>query len=180
MGTWNTFEVFLLPRCTMLWLLSMKTSWEMELTFQMNYESHQSSFGCSVHVCVLSCFSPVWIFATPWTVGFQAPLFFQARILEWVAMPSSRGSSWPRDRTHVSYASCIGRKVLYHQHHPGSLCCLCCSPFLMCLEFLSPGLFHISALQLAWHLFSLLSVLFEKYFCSESTILGFGKHESLF
>ena len=27
----------------------------------------------------------------------------QARILEWVAMPFSRGSSWPRDRTHVSY-----------------------------------------------------------------------------
>ena len=26
----------------------------------------------------------------------------QARILEWVAMPSSRGSSWPRDRTCVS------------------------------------------------------------------------------
>ena len=27
----------------------------------------------------------------------------QARILEWVAMPSSRGSSWPRDQTHISY-----------------------------------------------------------------------------
>ena len=26
----------------------------------------------------------------------------QARILEWVAMPSSRGSSWPRDQTCVS------------------------------------------------------------------------------
>ena len=26
----------------------------------------------------------------------------QARILEWVASPFSRGSSWPRDRTHVS------------------------------------------------------------------------------
>ena len=26
----------------------------------------------------------------------------QARILEWVAMPSSRGSSWPRNQTHVS------------------------------------------------------------------------------
>ena len=26
----------------------------------------------------------------------------QARILEWVVMPSSRGSSWPRDRTGVS------------------------------------------------------------------------------
>ena len=27
----------------------------------------------------------------------------QARILEWVATSSSRGSSWPRDRTPVSY-----------------------------------------------------------------------------
>ena len=27
---------------------------------------------------------------------------FLARILEWVAMPSSRGCSQPRDRTHVS------------------------------------------------------------------------------
>ena len=31
----------------------------------------------------------------------------QTRILEWVAMPSSRGSSQPRDQTHISYASCI-------------------------------------------------------------------------
>ena len=37
----------------------------------------------------------------------------QARILEWVAMPSSRGSSRPRDRTHISYIFCIGRRVLY-------------------------------------------------------------------
>ena len=34
----------------------------------------------------------------------------QARILEWVAMPSSRGSSQPRDQTRVSYISCIGRR----------------------------------------------------------------------
>ena len=38
----------------------------------------------------------------------------QARILEWVAMPSSRGSSLPRDQTCISYASYIGRQVLYH------------------------------------------------------------------
>ena len=38
----------------------------------------------------------------------------QARILEWVAMTSSRGSSQPRDRTLVSYILCIGRQVLYH------------------------------------------------------------------
>ena len=38
----------------------------------------------------------------------------QARILDWVAMPSSRGSSWPRGWTQVSDVSCIGRQVLYH------------------------------------------------------------------
>ena len=36
---------------------------------------------------------------------------FQARILEWVAVSSSRGSSQPRDQTCVS---CIGRQILYH------------------------------------------------------------------
>ena len=35
----------------------------------------------------------------------------QARILEWVAMPSSRGSSWPRDRTRVFHVSCTSRRV---------------------------------------------------------------------
>ena len=36
----------------------------------------------------------------------------QARILEWVAAHSSRGS-WPRDGTRVSCVSCISRCVLY-------------------------------------------------------------------
>ena len=44
----------------------------------------------------------------------------QARILEGVAMSSSKGSVWPRDQTHVSYVSCIGRQVLYHERHLGS------------------------------------------------------------
>ena len=34
----------------------------------------------------------------------------QERILEWVSIPFSRGSSWPRDRTQVSW---IGRWILY-------------------------------------------------------------------
>ena len=38
----------------------------------------------------------------------------QARILEWVAMPSCRGSSQPRDQTHIYYVCCTGRQVLYH------------------------------------------------------------------
>ena len=41
----------------------------------------------------------------------------QARILEWVGISFSRGSSRPRDGTHIS---CIGRWVLHHYHHLGS------------------------------------------------------------
>ena len=32
---------------------------------------------------------------------------FQARILEWVAISSSRGSSQPRDQTHISFVSML-------------------------------------------------------------------------
>ena len=35
--------------------------------------------------------------------GSSVPGIFQARILEWVAMSSSWGSSWPRDWTQVSH-----------------------------------------------------------------------------
>ena len=38
----------------------------------------------------------------------------QARILERVAMTSFKESSQPRDRTCISYVSCIGRWVFYH------------------------------------------------------------------
>ena len=38
----------------------------------------------------------------------------QARKLEWVAISSSRGYSRPRDWTHVSCVSCIGRWIPYH------------------------------------------------------------------
>ena len=34
--------------------------------------------------------------------GSSVHAILQARILEWVAIPFSRGSSWPRDRTQVS------------------------------------------------------------------------------
>ena len=39
---------------------------------------------------------------------------FQARILKWVAISSSRGSSQSRDGTCVSCTFCIGRWILYH------------------------------------------------------------------
>ena len=41
------------------------------------------------------------------------------KILEWVAIPFSRGSSQARDPTHVS---CIGRQILYHLATREALC----------------------------------------------------------
>ena len=58
-------------------------------------------------VCMhASCFSHIQLFVILWTVACQeAPLFMgilQTRMLQWVAMLSSRGSSQLRDWTHIS------------------------------------------------------------------------------
>ena len=48
----------------------------------------------------------VKLLTTLWTIAHQAPLsigILQARMLEWVVMPSSRGSSQHRDRTQISH-----------------------------------------------------------------------------
>ena len=72
-----------------------------------------------VHACMLSHFSHVWL-CNP--VGSSPPGssvhgILQARILKWVTMPFSSGSFWPRDQTHVSCVSCIGRWIFYHWCH---------------------------------------------------------------
>ena len=66
-------------------------------------------------VSMLSHFSHVWLFATLCITAHQAPLPVGfSRQEYWVAMPSSRGSSRPKDQTQVSYVSCIDEEVLYH------------------------------------------------------------------
>ena len=73
-----------------------------------------------MHICMharMLSHSVVSDSAFPWSVTCQAPLsmgILQARILEWVAIFSSRGSSQPRDRTHISHTSRTGRRILYH------------------------------------------------------------------
>ena len=65
--------------------------------FYYKWKSHKA-----MCYAVLCCH--VWLFVTLWAVAFQAPLsmeILQERILEWVAMPSSRGSSQPRGQTQV-------------------------------------------------------------------------------
>ena len=66
---------------------------------------------------MLSCSVVSDFFVTASTVAHQAPLsieFFQARILEWVAISCSRGSSCPRGLTGVSGVSSVDRWILYH------------------------------------------------------------------
>ena len=70
-----------------------------------------------LHACMLSCFSPCPGLCEPMDCSppvSSAHEILQARILvEWVAKPSSKGPSWPRDLIHVSYTSYIGKWVLY-------------------------------------------------------------------
>ena len=75
-----------------------------------------------MRICLLSCVSRVQIFVTmdcspPGSSVHRIP---QARILECVAMPSSRGSSQPRDQTCISWGSCITGRF-YTVEPPGKL-----------------------------------------------------------
>ena len=74
---------------------------------------------------MLSYFSRVRTCSPP---GSSVHGILQARPLEWVAIPSSRGSSWPSDGTRISCDSC--RQILYHwatgkpittSEHPASI-----------------------------------------------------------
>ena len=47
--------------------------------------------------------------------GSSVREILEARILEWVAIFSSRGSFLPRDGTCVSCISCLHRQILYHR-----------------------------------------------------------------
>ena len=46
--------------------------------------------------------------------GSSSKEFYRQVILEWVAISFSRGSSWPRNWTHVFYVSCIGAISLHN------------------------------------------------------------------
>ena len=140
---------------------------------------------------MLSHFSCVRFFATLWTVSPQAPLslgFSRQEYwsglscpppgdlsLEWVAMPSSWGSFWPKDRTCVSCISCIaGRFFTYVLNLVNFLCstwdiCLCaviCNMslgiFISCITFFPtlenhspmPSIFECLFLLMFFPLFS--------------------------
>ena len=97
-----------------------------KITLWLRQPSHSS------HVCVymLSHFSCVWLcYHLDYSpLGSSVHGILQARIQEWVAMPYSRGSSWPRDGTWISRVSCIagGLFTLWAIREPESLQPLIC------------------------------------------------------
>ena len=85
------------------------------LFVQLNLKSvlwfRQGSWNLTLWRLPAQSLSHVQPFVTPWTVAFPPGSsvhgIFQVRILKWVALPSSRGSRWHRDWTHISCISCI-------------------------------------------------------------------------
>ena len=65
------------------------------------------------YVCVFSCVQ----LCEPMDCrlpGSSVHRIFQARIMEWAAIPFSRGSFQLKDQTLIPHISCIGRQILYH------------------------------------------------------------------
>ena len=102
------------PLCLVKW-----NTWDPESLVQ--FQNHVGFKLCEAPknmLCyaVLSRFSHGWL-SDPMDYsprGSSVHGILQARILGWAAIPSSRGSSGPRDGTHVSYIYCAGRQGLYH------------------------------------------------------------------
>ena len=74
----------------------------------VNAYVHAQSLQSCLTLCDLMDYGPP---------GFSLHGIFQARIVEWVAMPSSRVSSRPRNQTCISCISCIGKWILYWLSH---------------------------------------------------------------
>ena len=45
--------------------------------------------------------------------GSSVQVIFQARVLEWVAISFSRGSSWPQNQTHIPYLTIVCMLYIY-------------------------------------------------------------------
>ena len=106
------------------------------------------SFPCrhakSVQSCLALC-DPIGC-SPP---GSSVHGILQARILEWVTMPSSRGSSRPRDRTWVSWGSCIEGRFFYRWATRQALF----FPWRITIWYNSPGFCHhkLSVIEELWY-----------------------------
>ena len=87
--------------------MSSKENLKYAMSLLTMYQTELAMFKCFVP-CLVPQSCPTLCDLTDYSPPGSSVLgILQARILEWVTMSSSRGSSQPRDRTHISNASCI-------------------------------------------------------------------------
>ena len=85
--------------------------------FSLVKEGSGQTFYC---VCAFSVTQSCPAFCDPMycsSLGSSVHGILQTRILEWVAISSSRGSFQPRDQTRIFQASYIGSWILYHWNY---------------------------------------------------------------
>ena len=66
--------------------------------------------------------------------GFSAHGILQVKLLEWAAIPFSRGSSWPRDRTWVSFIAGGFFTIWATREALFPLFCICTNPIMEILS----------------------------------------------
>ena len=104
--------------CRTIWAL-LTYSQELNLVAEALFTGVRSHSAQPVWGMCDKSFGHVWLYDYGlYTMDCSPPGssvhgILQARILEWVSMPSSRGSSWLMDRIHVSCGSWICRQILY-------------------------------------------------------------------
>ena len=81
------------------------------ITYYILYNMIYIMYIIYVCVCTLSRVQ-LWPQRLYSRLGSSVHGIFQARIMEWVVISYSRGSSWPRDWTCISCISCVGRRIL--------------------------------------------------------------------
>ena len=114
---WDNQQAWLLLLLPILPRIPQLPFFQMSCTFLWLHGGWLSSEDMCVCVCVVWPLSYVLLFCYPMDCSparCSARGIFQAKILDWVAIFFSRVSSQPRDQTHTSWDSCIGRQILYH------------------------------------------------------------------
>ena len=79
-----------------------------------SWARNQGSLGSCPKLLIVLSLNCVWLFYDSMDYspsGSSVHRIFQTRILEWVVISFSQGSSQTRDQTHIS---CFGRWIFYH------------------------------------------------------------------
>ena len=113
------------------------------------------------HACVLSLFSHVGLFVTPWTVARQAPLsmgFSRQEYWSGLPCPPPRHLPWPRDLTPLCCISCLAGKI-FTTEPPGKppyqwyISAFLSSQLETLLSQVSPRTTATLIIQYTWHLY---------------------------